>query len=287
MNRMIKLLIDNRKKGSFRAEHSDDGDEVTLFVYDVIVSDEFEAEYWGGVAPESFIKELNSIDAKVIHLRINSPGGSVFAARSMEQALREHSAKIIAHIDGYAASAASFLAMGADEVVMNQGGFFMIHKAMTFAYGNTDDLISTASLLEQIDNSLVTTYHNRTGQDADKIEQWMKDETWFGADDSVEFGFADRIEDGVKAENKSWDLSAYEHAPENTEESTAEPGNSKTHINVKVGLVNQDDIIKSVVDAVTEAVNPKETDNTIDEPEPENIINTDQLKRQLDSQLVA
>jgi len=282
----MKLLIDNRKKGSFRAEHSNDNNEATLYIYDVIVSDEVEAEYWGGVAPESFIKTLNEITANVIHLRINSPGGSVFAARSMEQALREHPANIIVHVDGYAASAASFLAMAADEVVMNQGGFLMIHKANTVAYGNTDDLISTADLLEKIDNSLVTTYQNRTKQEPEQIKQWMAAETWFGADEAIALGFAERIDEGVKAENKSWNLSAYEHAPENLTETTVEPDEGKTKLNMNVSVIDHDKAVTSLVDAVVAVITPnKETSNI--QKEPENTTNTDELKRKLDLAVVA
>ena len=44
----------------------------------------------------------------------------------------QHSSKVIAHIDGIAASAASFLVMGADEIEMVDGGFMMIHNALSF-----------------------------------------------------------------------------------------------------------------------------------------------------------
>ncbi len=265
MHPMMQLLINNRKKGSFRAEHQTGSEEATLYIYDVIVADEFEAEYWGGVAPESFIKELNSIEAPVIHLRLNSPGGSVFAARSMEQALREHPAKIIAHVDGYAASAASFLAMAADEVVMNQGGFIMIHKANTIAYGNTDDLISAASLLEKIDGSLVVTYQNRTGQDAEQIKQWMSDETWFSAAESVELGFADRIDEGTKVDNRAWDLSAYQNAPE--------PAAKELETKVDAPLTRE-----SVIDLINEVNKQREEQPANDPAATDNLA---QMKRQL------
>lgn len=218
MNKYLKLLADNRKKGFFRAQapiKAEAGDETTLYLYDAIVSGDLEAEYWGGVSPQSFVKTLSEIKSSVIHLRINSPGGDVFAARSIEQALREHPAKVIAHIDGFAASAASFIAMAADEIVMNEGGFFMIHKAWTIAWGNENDLIDTAELLAKIDGSLVNTYAKRTGQKAEDIAQWMADETWMSAQESVDRGFADRIDTGTKADASAaeWDLSAYAKAP--------------------------------------------------------------------------
>jgi ATP-dependent Clp protease protease subunit len=138
----------------------------------------------------------------------------------MEQAIREHDSKIIAHVDGYAASAASFLIMGADEIEAAPGSFIMIHKAWTLAFGNSDDLIKTADLLEQVDASLVKTYAEHTGQSADKIESMMAAETWMEADRAVELGFADRVAENPKKAKASakWDLSAYQNSPRIEEE---------------------------------------------------------------------
>lgn len=210
MNHLLKLLADNRGRGFVRAEKS--AEEATLYIYDAIVSDDI----WGGVSAISLVKELVALDAPVIHLRINSPGGDVFAARAIEQAIREHKSKVISHIDGYAASAASYLALAADEVQIAPGGFFMIHKAWTFAMGNADDLMNTAALLEKVDESLVATYAERTGADAAQIRDWMRAETWFSAEEAVKNGFADKIADGSPSARTEWNLAAYANAPRQT-----------------------------------------------------------------------
>lgn len=216
MHPYLTLLAKNKGLGQFKAEKT--SSEATIYLYDAIVSSDMEAEYFGGVAPKAFIDELKSIDAPVINLRINSPGGSVFAARAMEQAMREHKSKIVAHVDGYSASAASFLMMAADEIVMSPGAMVMIHKAWTMAYGNADDLKSQAELLEKIDGTLVDTYAARTNQDPAQIAEWMAAETWFTADEAVAAGFASRKSDAkAKAETK-WDLSAYANAPKQGED---------------------------------------------------------------------
>lgn len=213
-NRLLKLLADNRaspRKFEVRAEKN--GTEAEIFIYDAIVSDEIEAEWFGGVAPQSFVKALREIKADTIHLRINSPGGSVFAARAIEQALREHKAKIIAHIDGLAASAATFIAMAADEIVMAPGALFMIHKAWSVAFGNSDDFMSEAALLEKIDGTLAETYAARTGKDAAEVMELMAAETWFTAQEAVDAGFADSIAENEPKAKAGWNLSAYDKAP--------------------------------------------------------------------------
>lgn len=206
-----KLLTENRNLGSFRAETTPDS--ATIYIYDVIVSNDAEAEFFGGVSPENFVKTLGGISVPVIHLRINSPGGDVFAARAMETALRQHSAKIVAHIDGYAASAASFLAMAADEIEIAPGAFFMIHKAWSCVSGNADDLLQTAALLEKIDATLADTYAARTGKTSEQIAAWMSDETWFTGQEAVDAGFANRVVSSDTKAQAQWNMSAYAKAP--------------------------------------------------------------------------
>lgn len=215
-NRLRNLLVANRGKGRFDLRAAADGSEATIYLYDVIVSD----DYWGGVSDKTFIDALNQIEAPTIHLRVNSPGGDVFAARAMEQAIREHSSQIIAHIDGYAASAASYVAIAADKKIIAPGAFYMIHKAWTIGWGNSEDLLKTAALLEKIDGTLADTYAVATGQDREEIMQWMADETWFTGQEAVDAGFADELAtdgSGKSQENagaSAWDLTAYQHAPE-------------------------------------------------------------------------
>lgn len=209
MDKLLKLLRNNQGRG-VKAEAKVEGDEATIWLYDVIgynwLSD-------SGIVAIDFVKELADLDVKIIHLRINSPGGNFFDARAMETALEQHPAKVISHIDGLAASAASVLALAGDEIEIAEGGFFMIHKAMGLAIGNSDDMMEMAEMLEKVDGSLVADYQKRSGQEKAQIEEWMKAETWFTAQEALADGFVDRIYEGEKVENR-FDLSVFENAPE-------------------------------------------------------------------------
>jgi len=206
-----KLLADNRGKGLFRVDNVSQ-DEATVWLYDMIVSDSF----FEGISAIDFAKQMTAIDAKTIHLRIDSPGGEIFAAQAMAQIIREHAAHTIAHIDGLAASAASWVALAADEVVISPGGMIMIHNSQTMSYGDARDLKDTAALLEKVDGILVATYVEATGQDAQQITDWMDAETWFSAEEALLYKFADRIarNDDVALENAiQWNLTAWSKAP--------------------------------------------------------------------------
>lgn len=194
-----------------------EGDEATVYIYDVI-------DDWYGVNAAEFVKAVRDLDAATIHVRINSPGGQVFDARTMATALKQHPSKVVAHIDGLAASAATTIAMAADEVHISQGGFFMIHNAWMLSVGNSDELRTDAGLLDQVDNSIVGDYVARSGQSDEQIRDWMKAETWFSAEEAKAAGFVDVIDEVVAAAN-TWKLDAYEHPPEAL---TAPPPEQKT-----------------------------------------------------------
>lgn len=268
MNPLLKLMALNKGvERRFEIKADAQNGEVTIYLYDMIVADDLTAEWYGGVSAVAFIRELKGITAPVIHLRINSPGGDVFAARVMEQAIREHASKVIAHIDGYAASAASYLALACDEVVIAKGGFFMIHKAWTIAAGNENDFISTATLLGKIDESLVTSYADETGQKPEQLREWMAAETWFNADESIQYGFADSIAEAAPKASATWNLSAYEKAPK--------PEASVATLTVKIDASEVQKVVDEAIAAFKAELQPAPA------PLNEGTPNTEQRRREL------
>lgn len=215
--KLLQLVRDNAAETRpLNVVTAADADEATIYLYGVI------GGWWGDIDAEAFSKAIAGIKASTIHVRINSPGGDVFDARAMMTAARAHSAKIVAHIDGLAASAATAFAMAADEVEISQGSRFMIHRAWTVTIGNQNDMREAATLLDGIDNDLASDYATRSGQDRGQVMTWMDAETWMNADEAVERGFADRVVQVVKEKESAsnaaqasnvWNLSAYKNAP--------------------------------------------------------------------------
>lgn len=216
MNRLQQLLRDNaHTPRRYACQVSADAAEgaTTIWLYDVIG-----ANAWGGVDAARFVQDVATISAPVIHLRINSPGGDVFDARAMATALREHPARIVAHIDGLAASAASYVALAADEVEISDGAFLMIHNAWGVVLGNRHDLLEMALTLEKIDASIAADYQRKSGQDPATVQRWMDAETWFTAQEALAVGLVDRVAEPGTASTEAaaqqrWNLSAYADAP--------------------------------------------------------------------------
>jgi ATP-dependent protease ClpP protease subunit len=181
--------------------------EATIYIYDEISS-------WG-ISAKQFVKDLNDVTAKIINLRINSPGGNVFDGAVIHNALKEHAATINVKVDGLAASIASVIAMAGDSIHMANNAMMMIHQAWTYAAGNSTDMRKTADLLDKVDETIVSTYANRTAKAVSAIKQMMADETWMTAAEAKSHGFADTIGDEEAADTTakaSFDIAKFNYA---------------------------------------------------------------------------
>ncbi|HLR42992.1 MAG TPA: head maturation protease, ClpP-related [Pseudogracilibacillus sp.] len=128
-----------------------------------------------------------------ITLEINSYGGDVFLGIDIMNSLRSHQGKVTVIVTGIAASAASIIAMGADEIKMYSNTQLMIHNAWTFAVGNAKELRKVADDLESIGESVLASYTHRV--DADTVTKLLDEETYMSASKAKEYGFIDEIVD--------------------------------------------------------------------------------------------
>jgi ATP-dependent Clp protease, protease subunit len=229
-DRLIRLLAENRAPFTpIQQRIAAAGDETTVYLYDPIVGDRATAEWWGGVCPQDFVPAVRAIKGDFT-LRVNCPGGDVFGAEAMAQALREHPGHVRAIVEGLAASAATSITCACDEVLITPSSQFMVHEAWTLALGNKRDMRAVADLLEQVDDGLVAEYVRRTGKTEAEVRAWIEAETWFSAQAAVDARFCDSVLDskaaGTKAatsaraqaqpqaQARTWHLSAYERAPQ-------------------------------------------------------------------------
>lgn len=136
-----------------------------------------------------------------ITLEINSYGGDVFLGIDIMNTLRSHQGKVTVIITGIAASAASIIAMGADEIQMFSNTQLMIHNAWTFAAGNAKELRKVADDLESIGESVLASYTHRV--DADTVKELLDEETYMSASKAKEYGFIDEIVDDKAEEVES------------------------------------------------------------------------------------
>lgn len=148
------------------------------------------------VTPAQFNQELAALgDVEEIIVRINSGGGDVFAANAIYTRLRDLEAKITVKIDGWAASAATIIAMAGDVIKIARNGVFMVHDpAMTvWDTFKAEDFEKMAQELKVIKQSITNTYSMKTGKKAEDIAAIMTAETWWTGEDAVQNGFCDEL----------------------------------------------------------------------------------------------
>ena len=177
---------------------------------EVLIYDEIGAY---GVTAKGFLAELGAMaDDAAIDLRLNSPGGSVFDAVAIFNALKRHAGEITVWIDGIAASAASYIAMAGDSVVMPQNAFLMIHDPSGLVMGTAEDMRSTAEALDKVKGSLIQGYAAKSGKPDGEIAALMAAETWLDAEEALALGLIDRIAEPVKLA-ASFDIARFRNAP--------------------------------------------------------------------------
>ena len=147
-----------------------------------------------GVSAEAFLAELKMIRTDEIELHINSGGGEVFDGIAIMNSLKDHPARVTVVVDGLAASAASFIAVGgADHLVMQESATLMIHEAWTLAMGDSQAIEKTAAELDRVSGIIAGIYAKKAGTPVEEWRAAMRDESWFTAEEAMLVGLIDEI----------------------------------------------------------------------------------------------
>ena len=147
------------------------------------------------VTPKQFKADLDGLgEVDTIDLYINSEGGDVFAAQAIYSMLKRHPAAVHTHVDGLAASAASLVAMAGETITLPINAMLMLHSPWSLAMGNAKDLRTMADALDQIRESMIAVYSERSGKAHDEVVAILDAETWYTAEEAVAAGFADEVE---------------------------------------------------------------------------------------------
>lgn len=184
--------VKNKHFWTFRAAAGDNA-APELILYGDIASE----TWWGDeVTPRQFTEELDALGAvPEIVVRINSGGGDVFAANAIYTRLKDNAAKITVKIDGWAASAATIVAMAGDVIEIPRNGVFMVHDPSLglLGYFNEADLAKMTEELKVVKQSIVNAYVLKTGKDAAEVAEIMAAESWFDGKQAVDAGFCDKL----------------------------------------------------------------------------------------------
>ena len=161
-----------------------------LQIFDQIGEDWFGGS---GISAKAFSDALQSVGPGPLVVEINSPGGNVWDGLAIYNMLRGRQAPVTTRVVGIAASIASIIALAGDTVEMAEASLFMIHDPSGMVAGTSEDMRKMANALDQHAEILAGIYTKRTGKTSAQIRAAMTAETWFTAQEAIQFGLADKI----------------------------------------------------------------------------------------------
>lgn len=167
------------------------GEVTQIYISGDIVDDSWKGWGWGDEV-ETYPEDIRNLlkDAnKNVEVYISSGGGDLFAGVAISNMLQRHDGHTKAIIDGLAASAASIIAFGCDEIEMPSNAYLMIHKPMVGIMGNSDDLLKWADTLDELQKGLVETYMTKAveGKTEEDINNLINKETWLTGKSASEY----------------------------------------------------------------------------------------------------
>ena len=163
-----------------------------LQIFDQIGEDWFGGS---GVSAKAFSQAMQDVGPGPLVVEINSPGGNVWDGLAIYNMLRGRQAPVTTRVVGIAASIASIIALAGDTVEIADAALIMIHDPSGMVAGSSEDMRKMADALDQHAEVLAGIYRKKTGRSIESIRAVMKAETWFTADEAIQFGLANRHTD--------------------------------------------------------------------------------------------
>lgn len=168
--------------------------------------------------PQDVQDFFNSIPEKApVNVYMNSGGGDAYAGLAIANMIRRHKGKTTGHVDGLAASIASVIVSGCDDVIIHNGGQFMMHKPLTIAIGNANDFKESIKRLDACQDCITDVYMSKAkpGVTRDTITKLINAETWLGAASAQRyFNFKTDPTQAAVAAHSGY-LESYKHKPKN------------------------------------------------------------------------
>lgn len=128
-------------------------------------------------------------------LEVNSYGGSVWAGAEIYSVLKSAETPTRAEIQSLAASAASYLVAGCDEVWISPVAEMMVHLPATVTDGDRNAHRNSIHVLDSIEASILNAYEIKSAgkKTRDELARMMHNETWLTAQDALDAGLVDGI----------------------------------------------------------------------------------------------
>lgn len=146
-----------------------------------------------GVSAQSFASVMAEAAGSDIELHICCYGGEVSHGFAIANMVKGHVGKKVAVVDGYCASAATFVAMYCDEIHMHEMSMLMMHRSLGGVIGHADDMDDKARALHGIDSIMAATYKAKSGADDATVAAWMAGDTYLTPAQALAAKLCDKV----------------------------------------------------------------------------------------------
>lgn len=162
---------------------------------------------WWGFTKHDASRALAVAPKGEVHVRLSSLGGSLEDGLDIRRRLADHG-RVVVHIVGMTASAATVLAMGAQRIVMSRGAALLIHNCSLFvsSWGSKnkeevdeemDRLRAVHGTLATLDAVMAGIYAARTGRPEAEMAALMSENRWLTAAEALALGLVDEVADDL------------------------------------------------------------------------------------------
>lgn len=142
----------------------------------------------------SLLYLTNEDPEKDINLYIDSPGGHVMSGMAVIDVMRFISPKVNVYCTGMAASMGSVILAGATgKRYVLPHSQVMLHQVSSGYQGQVADGVISVEHSLNLNVEIMKFFARCTGQPREALERVMNRDTWFGAQEAIDFGLADEI----------------------------------------------------------------------------------------------
>jgi len=129
----------------------------------------------------------------IIHLHVSTYGGSIFAAFSTVDTIRNLKSKVYTYVDGSVASAGTLLTSIGNKRFIGQYGHMLIHQLSSGVYGKFSEMEDEIYNCTNLMKLLKDFYKKNTKMPMKKLDELLKKDIWLNAEECVLYGLVDEI----------------------------------------------------------------------------------------------
>ena len=137
----------------------------------------------------------NNLDVEPypIHLHINSGGGSLISGIASMDTILRCKVPVYTYVDGFAASAATFLSVVGSKRYISRHSYMLIHQLSSNFWGKYSELQDAKQNLDLMMDTIKNVYKKYTKVPVRKLNEILKHDLMWDAETCLKYGLVDKI----------------------------------------------------------------------------------------------